>query len=65
MQQASITWTNDVQGLWHHMASLVRKNATVPHKSEVNIGSGKGLKPSGNKPLTKLVLTQFYVIWCH
>ena len=32
----------------------------------VNIGSGNGLVPSGNKPLTELMLTQISVtIWCH
>ena len=33
---------------------------------KVNIGSGNGLVPSGNKPLPELMLTQFYVaMWCH
>ena len=33
---------------------------------EVNIGSGNGLVPSGNKPLPEPMLTQIYVaIWCH
>ena len=32
----------------------------------VNIGSGKGLVPSGYKPLPELMLTKFYdSIWCH
>ena len=31
-----------------------------------NIGSGNGLLPSGNKPLTEPVLTQIYgAIWLH
>ena len=33
---------------------------------EVNIGSGKGLVPSGNKPLPEHMLTLIYVdTWCH
>ena len=33
---------------------------------EVNIGSGNGLWPSGNKPLHEPLLTQICVpIWCH
>ena len=32
----------------------------------VNIGSGNGLVPSGNKPLPEPMLTQIYVvIWRH
>ena len=33
-------------------------NATTPHWSLVNIGSGNGLVPSGNKPLPEPMLTQ-------
>ena len=36
-------------------------NATTPHWSLVNIGSGNGLVPSGNKPLPEPMLTQI----CH
>ena len=33
---------------------------------EVNIGSGNGFVPSGNKPLPEPVLTQIYfAIWRH
>ena len=32
-------------------------NATTPHWSLVNIGSGNGLVPSGNKPLPEPMLT--------
>ena len=32
-------------------------NATKPHWSLVNIGSGNGLVPSGNKPLPEPMLT--------
>ena len=34
--------------------------------SQYNIGSGNGLVPSGNKPLSEPMLTQIYAaIWCH
>ena len=33
-------------------------NATTPHWSLINIGSGNGLVPSGNKPLPEPMLTQ-------
>ena len=34
------------------------------NKSDVNIGSGNGLVPSGNKPLPEPMLTQIYItIW--
>ena len=37
-----------------------------PHWSLVNIGSGNGLIPSGNKLLPEPMLTKFYdVIWHH
>ena len=39
-----------------------RVNATQPHKWEVNLGSGTGLVPSGNKPLTEPMSTQIYVV---
>ena len=40
--------------------------ATTPRWSLVNIGSGNGLVPSGNKPLPELMLTQIYVTkWHH
>ena len=33
---------------------------------DVNIGSGNGLVPSGNKPLPEPMLTQIYVAkWSH
>ena len=35
-------------------------NATRPYWGEVNIGSGNGLVPSGNKPLPEPMLTQIY-----
>ena len=33
-------------------------NGTELHKSEVNIGSGNGLVPTGNKPLPDPMLTK-------
>ena len=39
-------------------------NATGPYWWEVNIGSGSGLVPSGNKPLPEPVLTKIpNAIW--
>ena len=36
------------------------------HWWSVNIGSGNGLVPSGNKPLPEPMLTQIFVAtWCH
>ena len=41
-------------------------NATRPYWWLVNIGSGNGLVPSGNKPLSEPMLTQIYVAkWRH
>ena len=41
-------------------------NDTTPHLWLVNIGSGNGLVPSGNKPLPEPMLTQIYAgIWNH
>ena len=37
-------------------------NATKPYWWSVNIGSGNGLVPSGNKPLPEPMLTQIYVV---
>ena len=37
-----------------------------PCKWQINIGSGNGLVPSGNKPLPEPLLIQIYItIWCH
>ena len=39
-------------------------NSTGPYCWKVNIGSGNGLVPSGNKPLPEPMLTQFLVaLW--
>ena len=35
-------------------------NTTISHLWFVNIGSGNGLEPSGNKPLPKPMLTMLY-----
>ena len=43
-----------------------KMNATRPHWWSVNLGSGNGLVPSGNKPLPEPMLTKFYdIIWHH
>ena len=45
---------------------VLMMDATKPHWRSVDIGSGNGLVPSGNMPLTGLMLIQFYVIiWRH
>ena len=41
-------------------------SATEPHWRWVNMGSGNGLVPSGDKPLPEPMLTQKYVaLWHH
>ena len=49
--------------------AFIFNNATGPHLWDVNIGSGNGLLPSGNKPLPEPMLTQIYVVtrpqWVH
>ena len=41
-------------------------NVTGPHQKKVNIGSGNGLVPSGNKPLPEPMVPQIAVtIWRH
>ena len=41
-------------------------NVTGLHWWSVNIGSGNGLVPAGNKPLPEQILTEIYVaIWHH
>ena len=41
-------------------------NATEPYCWKVSIGSGNGLVPSGNRPLSEPMLIQIYItIWCH
>ena len=48
--------------LWNCPQAIIN----VPHRWQVNTGSGNGLVPSGNKPLLESVLTQIYiVVWCH
>ena len=43
--------------LKYYLWNCYRVNATTPHWSLVNIGSGNGLVPSGNKPLPEPMLT--------
>ena len=46
--------------------ALIGMNVSGLHWWTINIGSGNGLVPSGNKPLPEPMLTQSYVaIWCH
>ena len=52
--------------LKHFLWKCYQVNATTPYWSLVNIGSGNGLVPSGNKPLLEPMVTQISVtIWCH
>ena len=43
------------------MGNCWEGNAEEPHYWEINIGSGSGMLPSGNKVLPELMLTQIYV----
>ena len=43
--------------LKYFLWNCYQMNGTIPHWSFVNIGSGNGLVPSGNKPLPEPVLT--------
>ena len=46
------------------MLNFSQVNATEPLLWEVNIGSGDGLVPSGNKPLPESMLTQTCIaVW--
>ena len=47
----------DDEYLKYFLWNCYQVNATIPHWSLVNIGSGNGLVPSGNKPLPEPVLT--------
>ena len=47
------TYTTFKYFLWN----CYQVNATTPHWSLVNIGSGNGLVPSGNKPLPEPIMT--------
>ena len=38
-----------------------KMNAKGPHWLYIDIGSGNGLLPSGNKPLSEPMLTEIYV----
>ena len=52
--------------LRHHLWNCSDMNVTGLHWWSVNIGSGNGLVPLGNKPLPEPMLTQIYVaIWHH
>ena len=78
VRQPAITWANVDPDLCRQMASLglnelkhflwncPQVNATEPHWLYINIVSGDGLVPSGNKPLPVPVLTYLIsiAIWC-
>ena len=51
-------WVNSLApGGFDYSLKCSQANATTPHWSLVNIGSGNGLVPSGNKPLPEPMLT--------
>ena len=51
---------------WGILRNCPNMNVTGLHWWSVNIGSGSGLVPSGNKPLPESMLTQISAaIWCH
>ena len=55
-----LTSTINILSIFHEIA------ITTPHWSFINIGSGNGLVPSGNKPLPEPMLTLIPVaIWGH
>ena len=55
-----------IDGLRHLLWNCPHKNVIGLHWWLVNIGSGNGLVPSGNKSLTEPMLTQISVaIWRH
>ena len=56
------SWNNGVRC----MSFYILMNVTWLHWWSVNIGSGNGLVPWGNKPLPESLLMQIFVaIWCH
>ena len=51
---------------WGIFCEIALMNVTGLHWQLVNIGSGNGLVPSGNKPLPEPMMTQISVaIWRH
>ena len=60
---ASKEIVTDAWGISHEIGQI---SVTGNNCWLVNIGSGNGLVPSGNKPLPEPMLTQIYVVtWCH
>ena len=65
---AHSSFQTDFSDWWlrHLLWNCSDRNVTGLHWWSVNIGSGNGLVPSGNKPLPEPTLTQISVaIWCH
>ena len=48
---------------WYHLWNCSQINVTGLNRWQVNIGSGNGLVPSGNKPLSEPMLTQIIVAY--
>ena len=58
--------TDFIDWWWRHLLrNCPNMNVTGLHWWSVNIGSGNGLVPSGNKPLPEPMLTQISVTICH
>ena len=50
----------------HYLWDSPQMNVEKPHWRSASIGSGKGLVPSGNKPLSEPMMSKFYVtLWRH
>ena len=55
-----------VNGGWRILQNCLEINATRTYWWQVNIGSGNGLVPLGNKPSPEPMLTQIYIAnWHH
>ena len=64
----NMQFKTDFNDWWlrHPLWNCPNMNVTELYWCSVNIGSGNGLVPSGNKPLSGPMLTQIYVAtWCH
>ena len=57
-ENVSIWWHHEMKDRWHVLWNYPEVNVIRPDWWLVNIGSGNGLVPSGNKPLPGPVLTK-------
>ena len=71
MEDVSLIKKCNIQNRWvdwylvHFLWYCPHGNATEPHWLYVNIGSGNGLVPSGDKPLSESILTRISLTWHH